>query len=125
VATTSALAAAAILVALAALQAQLAAGRPLGRFAWGGTHDVLPRRLRVASAASIPLYAGMALLLLDAAEVTDVLPGDWAGTAVWILAAYVLVGVALNAASRSRDERRVMTPVAVVLCLLCLGVALG
>lgn len=124
-ATAAALTAAAILLALAAFQARLAAGRPLGRFAWGGAHDVLPPPLRVASAASILVYALMALILLDAAEVTTILPGDWVGTAVWILAAYFLIGVAMNAASRSADERRVMTPVALALCLLCVGVAVG
>ena len=78
-ATAAALAAAAILAALAVFQARLAAGRPLGRFAWGGAHDVLPPPLRVASAASVLVYALIALVLLDAAEVTTGLPGDWSG----------------------------------------------
>lgn len=107
-----AVAATVMLLALAAFQAQLAAGRPLGRFAWGGAHDVLPRGLRVASAVSIALYATIALVLLDAAEVVDVLPASWSGTAAWLLAVYFLLGVLMNGASRSRDERLVMTPVA-------------
>ena len=120
-----ALAATAILLALAGLQAQLAVGRPLGRFAWGGAHAVLPPTLRVASAVSIAIYLAIALVLLDAADVVDVLSGDWTGTAVWVLAGYFLIGVGMNAASRSRDERRTMTPVALALCLLCMGVAAG
>ena len=56
-------------------------GRPLGRFAWGGTHEVLPPGLRVASALSIVLYGAVALVLLDAADVVDVLPGDWSPSA--------------------------------------------
>jgi hypothetical protein len=125
VTAAAALIATAILLALAGLQAQLAAGRPLGRFAWGGAHDVLPPGLRIASAVSIALYAAIAVALLDAAALVDALPGGWTATAAWVLAGYFLVGVALNAASRSPPERRVMTPVAFALCLLCAAVALG
>ena len=125
VASAFALAATAILLALAGLQAQLVVGRPLGRFAWGGGHEVLPPRLRIASTISIALYGAIALVLLDAADVVDALPGRWTGTAAWVLAGYFLLGVAINGASRSRDERRTMTPVALALCLLCVAVALG
>jgi hypothetical protein len=118
-----AIAATAILLALSVFQALLALGRPLGRFAWGGAHDVLPPRLRVASALSIVLYAAVALVLLDAADVVGVLPGRWSGAAAWGLAAVFLLSVAANAASRSRDERRTGTPVAVVMFLLCVAVA--
>jgi hypothetical protein len=125
VSSAFALAATAILLALAGLQAQLVVGRPLGRFAWGGGHEVLPPRLRIASTISIVLYGAIALVLLDAADVVDALPGRWTGTAAWVLAGYFLLGVAMNGASRSRDERRTMTPVALALCLLCVAVALG
>lgn len=120
-----ALAATAILLGLAVFQAQLAAGRPLGRFAWGGAHEVLPPGLRVASALSIVLYVAIALVLLDAARVVDALGGGWTGTAAWVLAGFFLLGVAMNAASRSRDERRTGTPVALALCLLCVAVAMS
>jgi hypothetical protein len=123
VTTAFALAATAILLALAGFQALLAAGRPLGRFAWGGAHETLPARLRIASVIAIAIYVAIALVLLDAAEVVNALPGGWTGTAVWLLAGYFLLGVAMNAASRSRDERRVMTPVAATLFVLCVAVA--
>jgi hypothetical protein len=120
-----AIAATAILLALAVFEALLAAGRPLGRYAWGGAHDVLPLGLRIASAASIPIYLFMALVLLDAADLVEVFGGDWTGSAAWVVAAFLLSGVVMNGASRSPDERRVMTPVALALCVLCAGVALG
>ena len=123
-AAASALVATAILLALAGFQAQLARGRPLGRLAWGGAHEVLPPGLRTASAISIAVYLAVALVLLDAAGVIDAL-GRWTGTAAWALAGYFLLGVLMNAVSRSRDERRVMTPVALALFLLSLAVALG
>jgi hypothetical protein len=43
---------------LAVFQVLLALGLPLGAMAWGGTHRVLPGRLRVASVVS----AGLAVL---------------------------------------------------------------
>lgn len=41
----------------------------------------------------------------------------------WVIAGYFLVGAAGNLASRSRDERLVMTPFCVVLCALTVVVA--
>jgi hypothetical protein len=120
-----ALAATAILLGLACLQAHLAVGRPLGRFAWGGAHEVLPPGLRVASALSIVLYGAIALVLLDAADVVDALAGSWTDTAVWVLAGLFLLVAVMNAGSRSRDERRTGTPVALALFLLCLAIAVG
>ena len=43
-----------LLGGLAVFQALLALGAPLGAFAWGGQHRVLPTRLRVGSAVSSP-----------------------------------------------------------------------
>ena len=114
-----------VLTCLAVLQVLLAAGRPLGRFAWGGQHVVLPTRLRIGSAASVVLYALFALLLLQAAGTVTVLPRGVAEVGLWVLTGYLVLGVALNAVSRSRPERLVMTPVALVLAVVCLVLALG
>ncbi|MBU5422203.1 hypothetical protein KQI48_05960 [Cellulomonas hominis] len=123
--TTAALAATVVLAALAVLQVLLAAGAPLGRFAWGGSHEVLPARLRVGSAVSVLLYALFALLLLDRSGVVDVLPDAVAAVGTWVLLGYLVIGTAMNAISRSRAERAVMTPTALVLAVLVLLVALG
>jgi hypothetical protein len=114
-----------LLGALAVFQALLVAGRPLGRFAWGGQHEVLPTGLRVGSAVSIALYAAFAVLMLCAAGAVDVLPDGFVDVAIWVLTAYLAVGIGMNAISRSRPERRVMTPVAFVLAGVCLVLALG
>ena len=44
----AAIAACVILAALAIFQAALIAGAPLGRFAWGSQHSVLPTKLRIS-----------------------------------------------------------------------------
>jgi hypothetical protein len=113
-----------LLGALAVFQALLVAGRPLGRFAWGGQHEVLPTGLRVGSAVSIALYAGFAVLMLCAAGALEVLPRSFVGVAIWVLTAYFALGIGMNAISRSRPERLVMTPVVVVLAVVCLVLAL-
>ena len=119
----AALAGTAVLGCLAVLQLLLIAGAPLGRFAWGGQNAVLPRSARVGSAVAIVLYGIFALLMLQAADTLAVLPAGAADIAIWVLTAYFAVGVAMNAASRSRPERALMTPVSLVLALLCLVLA--
>lgn len=112
-----------LLAALAAFQGLLVAGLPLGRFAWGGQAEVLPANLRVGSAVSIALYAVFAVLILQAAGILALLPHGVAAVAMWVLAGYSVLGIAMNAASRSRPERLVMTPVAAVLAAACLVLA--
>ncbi|NEK84499.1 hypothetical protein GCU60_01795 [Blastococcus saxobsidens] len=114
-----------LLAGLAVLQLLLVAGRPLGRFAWGGQHDVLPRGLRVGSAVSVVLYAAFAVVILQAAGALVVLPEAVADVGIWVLTGYFALGVLMNGISRSRPERMLMTPVALLLAGCCLVVALG
>ena len=106
-------------------QVALIAGAPIGRFAWGGQHDVLPSRLRIGSAVSIVLYALFAVVLLDRAGVIDVLPDIVSTVGAWVLVAYFALGIVLNGISRSKPERNLMAPVSLVLAVLSLLVALG
>ena len=121
----AAVVATAVLAGLAVLQAGLAAGRPWGRLAWGGQHEVLPSRLRVSSVMSILAYACFAAILLAAAGVLDLVRQGFADVAIWVLTAYFALGVVMNRISRSRTERAVMTPVALLLAVCSLVVALG
>ena len=112
-----------LLAALAVFQGLLAAGLPLGRFAWGGQNDVLPAGLRIGSVVSIVLYAVFAVLILQAAGALDLLPDGVAAVAIWVLAGFFVLGIVMNAVSRSRPERLVMTPVVGVLAAACLVLA--
>jgi hypothetical protein len=112
-----------LLAALAVFQGLLVAGFPLGRFAWGGQNEVLPAKLRVGSAISIAIYGVFAVLILQAAGALSLLPDGVADVAIWVLAAYLVLGIAMNAVSRSRPERLVMTPVVAVLAAACLVLA--
>jgi len=114
-----------VLALLAVFQLLLALGAPLGRLAWGGQHRVLPNRLRAGSVVSIALYAVFATVIADRAGLVDVMPDAVSGVGTWVLAAYFLLGVAMNAMSRSVPERATMTPVSAVLAAACVLVALG
>jgi hypothetical protein len=114
-----------LLAGLAVLQLLLAAGRPLVRFAWGGQHDVLPRGLRIGSAISVVVYAVVAVVVLQAAGVLTLLPDAVADVGIWVLTGYFAIGVLMNGISRSRPERLVMTPTALLLALCCLVLALS
>jgi hypothetical protein len=125
--TFAAVGACAVLAALALFQVLLAAGAPLGRYAWGGRHDgVLPVRFRVGSVLSVLVYAAIALVLLWRADLAAPAPSEGAvGVAAWVVAGYFFVGTVMNALSRSRDERKVMTPTAAALFVLSVAVAVG
>jgi hypothetical protein len=121
--TAAAILATVILAGLGLFQAALAAGAPLGRFAWGGQRDKLPAAFRAASAATIPLFGLMAIVLLDRAGVTSVLPDSAARIGAWVIVAYMVAGTVMNLMSRSRSERSVMMPVAAALAILSAIVA--
>ena len=114
-----------ILSLLAGFQLALALGAPLGRFAWGGQHRVLPGRLRIGSLVSIVIYAIIAVLALDRVGLIDVVPDVVSTVGMWVVFAYFVIGIPLNAISRSKPERYVMTPVVTVLAVLSLLVALS
>lgn len=122
VTSSAAVAACVLLGALAVFQALLVFGVPLGRFAWGGQHEVLPTRLRVGSLISLVIYVLVGWVLLARAG-QDSGGHGIVGVATWVIAGFFLLGAAGNLASRSRSERLVMTPVAVLLCALTVSVA--
>jgi hypothetical protein len=122
---TAALLLTVLLALLAVFQVALILGAPIGHFAWGGQHRVLPTRLRIGSVVSILIYAVIALAGLDRAGTVDVFPGAFSAVAMWIVFAYFALGIVLNAISRSKHERYTMVPVTLALAVLSLLVALG
>jgi hypothetical protein len=122
----AAIAACTILAALAVFQAALIAGAPIGGFAWGGQHEVLPPRLRIGSAVSMVLYAVFAFVILERAGLAAIFgnPG-FAQVACWVLFGYFVLGIVMNGISRSKPERNTMVPVSLVLAALVLLVAAG
>ena len=114
-------------LAIAIFQAALALGAPLGVAAWGGTHPGrLSSRLRVASAFACAFWLFSALLVLERGGSAIVsLPSGLARWGTWVLIVVLPIGAVMNLASSSRWERFVWGPLALVLAVLCLVVALG
>lgn len=120
----SALAACAILGVLAVFQFALIVGAPLGKYTQGGSHVVLPPVQRIICVISIVLYTAFALIILSKAGVIDTLE-NISHIGMWILAAFFFVGVFMNGISRSKPEQIIMTPVALILMLLCASLAIN
>jgi len=115
-----------VLTLLAVFQIALIFGAPIGRFAWGGQHRVLPLNLRLGSLLSLALYDTFGLFLMSKAGIWELIQDEWVlQLGLWIFTAYFALGVIVNGISRSKPERYVMTPVAAVLFICFLIVALG
>ena len=113
-----------LLAALAVFQVALAAGAPLGRFAWGGRHDVLPRNLRIGSVVAVLIYAVFALFLLSKAGLVSIIGEPLLTIGMWVLVIYLGLASVLNLFSRSKSERLLMTPVTLVIGAMFLMVTL-
>ncbi len=114
---------AAAMLGVAAFHVVVAGGAPLGRFTQGGRHETaLPRAGRivaVVSAGLVLLMAAVVLARVDRGPAT-VRDADWIDWAWWATVAYLTVGVVANAASRSRSERLLWTPIVAALLVLTL-----
>jgi len=115
-----------VLGLLVLFQLALALGAPWGRFAWGGQHrGVLPTGYRIGSIVGMLVYACMATIALDRVGLIAWYPGGFSQVAMWVVFGLLALGVLMNAISRSKPERYAMTPVALVLAVLALLVALA
>ncbi len=114
-----------VLALMAVLQVLLIFGAPLGRFAWGGQHRVLPRRLRIGSAVSIAIYALIVVISWDRVGAIDVFPVPFSEVAMWVVFAYFVLAILMNAISRSKPERYMMVPVSLLLAVVSFLIAMG
>jgi len=125
-ARTAAILAAAGFLLIAVFQVALALGAPLGHAAWGGRQARLSPRLRIGSAVAAVFWMLAMLIVLgragfDVSPFPDVVE-RW-GT--WVLVGLLPVGALMNVASSSRWERYLWGPLALILALLTLVVALN
>ena len=105
-----------------AMQLALAAGAPLGRFSVGGRFaGRLPPAWRILALVQGGVLAAMAVTVLDHGGVLAI--GMTAG-AIWVVFALTVLTLIANAASPSRPERLLWTPVTALMALAALGTAL-
>ena len=108
-----------------AFQFALALGAPWGRYAMGGAFPGrFPPRMRVAAGVQALLIGLLAVAVLSAAGVVSPGLADAFPWLVWLAVVVSAVAVVLNALTRSAGERRIWLPVAVLLFVSSLVVAL-
>jgi hypothetical protein len=110
---------------LTLFQLALILGAPLGAFAWGGQHRVLPARLRIGSAVSILVYGLIVVIAWDRVGAINIFGGLFSEVAMWVIFGYFVLGIVMNAISRSKPERYTMVPLSVVLAGLSFLIAMG
>jgi hypothetical protein len=114
-----------ILTLLSVFQIALAAGAPLGQFAWGGQHRVLPTRQRVGSVASVVVYSVIAAIALQRSGQIALVPDPISRVGMWVVFGFFALSVVGNSLSRSRLERTAMVPTTALLAVFSLLVALA
>jgi len=111
--------------AVVVFQVGVAAGKPWGPYTMGGRYPGrLPALMRVAALAQAVFLAVLAAIVLDASGVGDL---GWVATFAWLPWIPVVVSGAslvLNASSSSEPEKRTWVPVAIVLLVSSVAVAL-
>jgi hypothetical protein len=115
-----------VLAGLAVFQLALAAGAPIGTYAWGGAHTIIPPRLRIGSLVSVGIYGVIAAIILSKANILSLIsPSSVVNTGIWVIAAYFTLGILMNGISRSKAERNLMTPIVLLLAGLTIVIALN
>lgn len=116
----------ALLGVLALFQLALALGAPLGRYAMGGmVEGAYPAPMRIAALAQIAIYALIGAITFS--RLGWAFPGfaQQGRIAMWIVVGLFALGTLMNAISRSAGERAIWTPVALVMALASLRIALA
>ncbi|TSB46036.1 hypothetical protein [Alkalicoccobacillus porphyridii] len=107
------------------LQILLVFGKPYGALTMGGKYRILPLPLRVASGISAIILGTVGYLLLQQTEILPkLLPFELSRIILWAFTIFLGVNVLANIASKSRWERIIMTPLALILFVVCLAVSI-
>lgn len=108
-----------------AFQLALALGAPWGSYAMGGKFPGrYPTAMRVAAIAQAALLAILAVIVLSKAELVLPSLSQTLPSLIWLAVAFSAVSVVLNAITPSSGERKLWVPVAVVMLVSSLVVAL-
>lgn len=104
----------------------LALGYPYGKLAWGGFYEKLPVSLRIGSGIAILIYVYGMIILLESAQIIQLLNNPkLIEYSVWIFAALFGLSTIGNLQSKSDLEKRVMTPIGILFCCLCIIVGMA
>ena len=117
----------ALFIGLSIFQILLAAGKPLGQFAFGGKYpEVLPKNLRIMSLVAVGIFVLGSFSVLVRVGIITIIPDSIVFVIiVWVLAIYLSLNTLMNLASESESEKKFMTPVSLSLaiCLFIVAIA--
>ena len=112
-----------LLLTVAIFQVVVILGAPVGRFTQGGQHEgKLPIGNRALAAVSMVLLLAMSATVsgkIGRGPFASLSPGVVA-TLWWITVVYLFVGVVMNLASRSKEERLLFAPLTTIILVLVL-----
>lgn len=113
--------------AVSLFQIALIAGAPWGEYAFGGAHKgKLPVSFRVGSAFTLTLYIGIVgHYLAQVGVLTKFLDAGLNGIANWALVVLNVFSLLANSLTQSQKEKTLWAPVAFVILLASLLVAIG
>ena len=104
----------------------LVLGLPLGGLAMGGRYRVMPAKMRIMCTFAIPVQLFAIFVILQKANVSgSPLPQGVAGVFSYIFAVYFTLNILMNAVSRSKKEKFVMTPPSAITAACFWIVAVG
>lgn len=110
----------------AIFQSLLALGFPYGKLAWGGFYEVLPTPLRIGSAVAIMIYGYGIIVLLESAQIIQLFnKPELIEYSVWIFVLLFGLSTIGNIQSKSELEKKVMTPIGILFCCLCIIVGMA
>jgi hypothetical protein len=114
-----------VIAGVIAFQIALALGAPWGSYAMGGVFPGrFPTRMRIAALVQAALLAVTGAIVLSRAGLILPAWSDPARSLIWAVVAVALAALVLNAISRSAGERRIWVPVALVMLICSLAVAI-
>jgi hypothetical protein len=114
-----------IFVVISVFQLLLALGLPLGKLAYGGKYEKLPTKMRIMSLVAIGIFALGAISVLERAGLITIFNNPiFTLVVVWVIAIYLAFNTLLNAISKSKQEKLIMTPLSLILSICCFIVAI-
>ncbi len=114
----SAIIAAVLLAAIVILYLLLVFGLPYGELAMGGRYRVVPKDKRYIFIFSVILQIAAILVILQIGGVVPLmLPRAVTRIVCFCFAAYFTFNIVLNAVSKSKKERAVLTPTSAVIAI--------
>ncbi|MBA7526006.1 hypothetical protein ES705_18166 [subsurface metagenome] len=105
---------------MSVFQLLLVLGLPFGRLAYGGKYEKLPSKMKIISLIGIVIFIFTTLSVLERAEIIIIFNNLMFVTViVWIIAVYLAFITLMNAISKSKWEKLIMTPISLTLAICC------